>query len=149
MTLTRSTAPVFSQHARSKYDRRVYPLGLEGFNADASTVQQQDTIAKVSATGIGLAAGLAAIPVVGPLAALAAGIFSIFNKPAKVLTEQQVVGAITPAVMNDLQNQGLYLPPGQESQYVDAVLKGQTPQPQANMLVPLGLGAAAILVLVL
>jgi hypothetical protein len=93
---------------------------------------------------VGTATG---IPGLGPvLSAVGSLVGSLFgNTP--VLTAQQIVTDVTPTVVNNLQQAGLTLPPGQEQEYVQAALAGQLPAPQINYLVPLGIGGLALFLL--
>ena len=61
--------------------------------------------------------------------------------------QQQVLAAITPSVVNQLQNEGLALPPGQEQQYVQAVLSGQLPANSVNYIVPAAIASLALFIL--
>jgi hypothetical protein len=113
-----------------------------GFNAgDPATTSEIKSIGG-SATTIAALAFPPAAPFIAIGTALASVFSSLFGG-TKQLTQQEILDAITPAVVNDLQNQGLVLPLGQEEQYVAAALSGQLGQPQVNYWVPMGIAGLA------
>lgn len=86
------------------------------------------------------------IPIPGAnvvLSAIGSFIGSLFGN-TKVLTTQEILDAVTPSVVNNLENAGYTLPAGQEQQYVQAALTGQIQPPQVNYLIPAGIAGFAL-----
>ena len=94
---------------------------------------------------------LAAITTAGAVASTAISLKALFssgggNKQAE--QQQKVLDTITPSVVNQLQNQGITLPPGSEQDWIRAALSGQLPASQYNQLIPLAIAGLGLIILV-